>query len=114
MAFSKTKEEHLEWNGLLEAKIRHLVTVLERNEHIEIVHVNPEIFKLKPDYFKTDGASGSANQSCEEVPNSLWFIGLKFGQVSRVSINLTGEIQKFTDEGKKFFLTNLSFFVGYS
>lgn len=96
LASSHTNEEHLRWTGLLEAKIRHLVAILERNMFIETVHVNPSNFKLRPDFFKVETADGV---HYEELPNSLWFIGLKFGQISYGSINLTREIQKFTDEG---------------
>lgn len=96
LASSHTNEEHLRWTGLLEAKIRHLVAILERNMFIETVHVNPSIFKLRQDFFKVETADGI---HFEELPNSLWFIGLKFGPISYGSINLTREIQKFTDEG---------------
>ncbi|KAK7590419.1 hypothetical protein V9T40_002032 [Parthenolecanium corni] len=98
LASSHTNEEHLRWTGLLEAKIRHLVAILERNMFIETVHVNPSIFKLRQDFFKVETADGI---HFEELPNSLWFIGLKFGPISYGSINLTREIQKFTDEVMK-------------
>ncbi|XP_065199596.1 poly(A) polymerase type 3 isoform X1 [Planococcus citri] len=98
IASSSTTEEHLEWYGLVEAKVRHLVTILEKNKCICQVHANPEIFKLKPDYFETIGSeSPKENEPVEQRPNSLWAVGLEFAEVKGASINLTPEIQNFTN-----------------
>lgn len=99
IASSSTKDEHLEWYGLVESKIRHLVTILERNRFIQLVHANPEIFKVKPDYFKNERKlmDGNNEVTYEERPNSLWAVGLEFHKISAASINLTAEIQNFTN-----------------
>lgn len=101
IASSSTKDEHLEWYGLVESKIRHLVTILERNRFIQLVHANPEIFKVKPDYFKNERKlmDGNNEVTYEERPNSLWAVGLEFHKISAASINLTAEIQNFTNAG---------------
>lgn len=44
IATSPTEEDQLEWVGLVESKIRHLIGALERNEHITLAHINPEQF----------------------------------------------------------------------
>ncbi|MEQ2187346.1 hypothetical protein GOODEAATRI_003775 [Goodea atripinnis] len=43
-ASASTEENHLEWIGLVESKIRVLVGNLERNEYITLAHVNPQSF----------------------------------------------------------------------
>lgn len=42
---SATAEDHLEWCGLIESKIRILIGNLERNQHINLAHVNPKCFE---------------------------------------------------------------------
>ena len=91
-----TKEDHLEWYGLVESKLRQLVSMLERNSLIELVHVNTEIFKLKKD---DDDDVATAPKSTKEVPNSVWAIGLEFRKITSASINLTNDIQGFTNAG---------------
>lgn len=44
IASSSSVEDQLEWVGLVESKIRHLILALERNEHISLAHINPEQF----------------------------------------------------------------------
>ena len=44
IASSPTEEDQLEWVGLIESKIRHLIGYLERNDHITLAHINPEQF----------------------------------------------------------------------
>ncbi|XP_023680895.2 poly(A) polymerase gamma-like isoform X1 [Paramormyrops kingsleyae] len=43
-ASASTEENHLEWIGLVESKIRVLIGNLERNEYITLAHVNPQSF----------------------------------------------------------------------
>uniref|UniRef100_A0A8C4NDI4 Poly(A) polymerase n=1 Tax=Eptatretus burgeri TaxID=7764 RepID=A0A8C4NDI4_EPTBU len=43
-ASALTEEQHLEWVGLVESKIRILVGNLERNEYITLAHINPQSF----------------------------------------------------------------------
>uniref|UniRef100_A0A8C5DVU5 Poly(A) polymerase n=1 Tax=Gouania willdenowi TaxID=441366 RepID=A0A8C5DVU5_GOUWI len=80
-ASASTEENHLEWIGLVESKIRVLVGNLERNEYITLAHVNPQSFPGN-DFV------------------SMWFIGISFKKVENaesVNIDLTYDIQSFTD-----------------
>ncbi|XP_017293457.1 poly(A) polymerase gamma isoform X2 [Kryptolebias marmoratus] len=87
-ASASTEENHLEWIGLVESKIRVLVGNLERNEFITLAHVNPQSFP------------GSKENSNENKFVSMWFIGIIFKKVENaesVNIDLTFDIQSFTD-----------------
>ncbi|KAM6459618.1 poly(A) polymerase gamma [Liasis olivaceus] len=87
-AISSTEEHHLEWVGLVESKIRVLVGHLERNEFITLAHVNPQSF------------SGNRDQYKESDYVSMWFLGIIFKKLENtesVSIDLTYDIQSFTD-----------------
>jgi len=84
-AFSENKEHHLEWEGLVEAKIRILIQNLERNQFVKLAHVNPK------SYGPLDKAES------ENV--TRWFIGLEFKKpdgTENVNIDITAEIQYFT------------------
>ncbi|KAF3842396.1 hypothetical protein F7725_024347 [Dissostichus mawsoni] len=87
-ASASTEENHLEWIGLVESKIRVLVGNLERNEYITLAHVNPQSFP------------GSKENRNENDFVSMWFIGIIFKKVENaesVNIDLTYDIQSFTD-----------------
>ncbi|XP_028324377.1 poly(A) polymerase gamma isoform X2 [Gouania willdenowi] len=87
-ASASTEENHLEWIGLVESKIRVLVGNLERNEYITLAHVNPQSFP------------GSKENRNENDFVSMWFIGISFKKVENaesVNIDLTYDIQSFTD-----------------
>ncbi|KAM6956176.1 poly(A) polymerase gamma-like [Aplochiton taeniatus] len=87
-ASASTEENHLEWIGLVESKIRVLVGNLERNEYITLAHVNPQSFP------------GSKENRNENDFVSMWFIGIMFKKVENaesVNIDLTYDIQSFTD-----------------
>ncbi|CAL8299326.1 unnamed protein product [Merluccius merluccius] len=87
-ASASTEENHLEWIGLVESKIRVLVGNLERNEYITLAHVNPQSFP------------GSKENRSENDFVSMWFIGINFKKVENaesVNIDLTFDIQSFTD-----------------
>ncbi|MBN3270520.1 PAPOG polymerase, partial [Polyodon spathula] len=87
-ASASTEENHLEWIGLVESKIRVLVGNLERNEYITLAHVNPQSFP------------GSKEHCNENDFVSMWFIGISFKKVENaesVNIDLTYDIQAFTD-----------------
>ncbi|XP_068597096.1 poly(A) polymerase gamma [Brachionichthys hirsutus] len=87
-ASASTEENHLEWIGLVESKIRVLVGNLERNEYITLAHVNPQSFP------------GSKDNRNENDFVSMWFIGIIFKKVENtesVNIDLTYDIQSFTD-----------------
>lgn len=82
MAKAECEEHHLEWVGLVESKIRILVGNLERNPFIKLAHVNPESF-------------GPLTESEGFV--TKWFIGLVFVKAENVNVDLTFDIQSFTD-----------------
>uniref|UniRef100_A0A3B3RTG3 polynucleotide adenylyltransferase n=1 Tax=Paramormyrops kingsleyae TaxID=1676925 RepID=A0A3B3RTG3_9TELE len=87
-ASASTEENHLEWIGLVESKIRVLIGNLERNEYITLAHVNPQSFP------------GSKDSHSENEFVSMWFIGIIFKKVETpesVNIDLTYDIQAFTD-----------------
>ncbi|XP_014249580.1 poly(A) polymerase type 3 isoform X2 [Cimex lectularius] len=85
MASSGNAEEQLEWCGLIESKVRHLVGNLERNQHIMLAHVNPECFPGPPN---PPGETTS--------PTSMWFIGLVFKKLENLNVDLTYDIHSFT------------------
>lgn len=83
LARSLTAEDQLEWCGLVESKIRHLIGTLERNPHITLAHVNPEAFPpLEPE----------PERHC-----SMWFIGLLFAKSENLNVDLTYDIKSFVD-----------------
>ncbi|XP_076142055.1 poly(A) polymerase gamma [Alosa pseudoharengus] len=87
-ASASTEDNHLEWIGLVESKIRVLVGNLERNEYIVLAHVNPQSFP------------GSKESRIENDYVSMWFIGISFKKMESsesVNIDLTYDIQSFTD-----------------
>ncbi|CAO1414618.1 unnamed protein product [Diamesa serratosioi] len=81
---SDSSDDHLEWCGLIESKIRILIANLERNQHINLAHVNPKCYE-KP--------------YTPKVPKhcSMWFIGLVFERLANLNVDLTVSIQSFTD-----------------
>merc|ERR1712136_293561 len=82
IASSSTSEDQLEWVGLVESKIRHLILALERNDHITLAHINPEQFEpLQPE---------------KDTFSTMWFIGLVFEKTENLNIDLTTDIQVFT------------------
>ncbi|XP_012215374.1 poly(A) polymerase type 3 [Linepithema humile] len=83
LARSLSAEDQLEWCGLVESKIRHLIGTLERNPHITLAHVNPEAFPpLDPE----------PGKHC-----SMWFIGLSFAKSESLNIDLTYDIKSFVE-----------------
>lgn len=81
---SAEEEVHyLEWHGYIESKIRLLVGNLERNPFIRLAHVTPESF-------------GPLNESENEFM-CKWFIGLAFNKVENQNVDLTFDIQSFTN-----------------
>jgi len=83
IAGANSKDDHLEWYGLVESKIRLLVGSLERNPHIQVAHVNPECYP--------------GLETNPDKPTSLWFIGLLFDKDKNLNVDLTYDIQNFTD-----------------
>lgn len=119
LASAVDQDQQLQWCGLVESKIRHLIGNLERNQHITIAHINPECYNSVP--LNTNGGQPLAlppgtpipsapeietpvepklNEDGEEevVGNfcSMWFIGLVF-EKTNVNVNLTYDISTFTE-----------------
>lgn len=109
---SKTAEDHLEWCGLVESKIRLLIGNLERNQHISLAHVNPKCFEYRKGDTKSqnNGGTSSSTTNAGNLPNSqekhpvsdsqfcsMWFIGLEFERTENLNVNLTENIQNFTE-----------------
>lgn len=127
LVYSQTPDDHLEWCGLVESKVRLLIGNLERNQHIALAHVNPRCFEFKKgstpikNLFnninpKKNNTGNSTNnkeeqQSTEKVPLlehdelentlprlcSMWFIGLEFQRTENLNVDLTENIQTFTE-----------------
>lgn len=113
LASSGQAADQLQWCGLIESKIRHLIATLERNQHITIAHVNPECYNSVP--LTTNNGQPLAlppgspvpsevelneikkNDKGEVVANAcaMWFIGLVFDKTN-VNIDLTYDISSFT------------------
>ncbi len=45
IASTPNEEQYMDWVRLVESKIRHLVLGLEKNQHINLVHINPQGFQ---------------------------------------------------------------------
>lgn len=98
---SQTAEDHLEWCGLVESKVRYLVGNLERNQHINLAHVNPKCFdrcKQPAATAQTNGTTADANDRLITAPFcSMWFIGMEFNKMENLNVDLTENIQNFTN-----------------
>ncbi|CAH0546150.1 unnamed protein product [Brassicogethes aeneus] len=81
---AESPEDHLEWCGLVESKVRLLIGNLERNPYINLAHINPECFQQLE-------TQREPNMQC-----AMWFIGLEFAKVENLNVNLTQDIQFFT------------------
>lgn len=49
VCITETAEDHLKFSGLVESKIRILISLLERHEAINMGHINPKHYKPRPD-----------------------------------------------------------------
>ncbi|XP_054282988.1 poly(A) polymerase type 3-like [Macrosteles quadrilineatus] len=86
IASSTCAEDQLEWCGLIESKVRYLIMNLERNQHIVLAHVNPECHS---------GVPPAPDQT--NAPTNMWFIGLVFAKTENLNVDLTYDIQHFTN-----------------
>lgn len=82
-ATASSKDHHLEWHGLVESKIRVLINNLEKHPSIALAHINPE--------------SHSSSEPEIDMFQSFWFIGLQFAKTENLNVDLTSDIQSFTD-----------------
>lgn len=62
-----------------------LLGTLERNQYITLAHINPESFSQLE-------SQREPNTQC-----SMWFIGLEFAKTENLNVNLTYDIQSFTE-----------------
>lgn len=103
---SQTAEDHLEWCGLVESKVRCLVGFLERNQHISLAHVNPKCFERS----KQASLNGSLTDANDKLITaafcSMWFIGMEFKKTENLNVDLTESIQTFTNLVHKHATTN--------
>lgn len=83
LAKADSEDHHLEWVGLVESKVRILISNLEKNIFIKLAHVNTSSFGPSP-----DPEGGFVTK---------WFIGLVFVRAENVNVDLTFDIQNFTD-----------------
>jgi len=90
LCITETAEDHLKFSGLVESKIRILISHLERHEAVNMGHINPKHYKPKPDLV--------IDVDYKEPPVcTLWFIGLDLDSKLKKNIDLTKELQQFTD-----------------
>ncbi|XP_052870046.1 poly(A) polymerase type 3 [Anopheles cruzii] len=97
---SSNADDHLEWCGLVESKIRYLILNLERNQHINLAHVNPKCYEQHEQNSATT-LNGAAERKPPSAFCSLWFIGLEFERTENLNVDLTESIQSFTDSVHK-------------
>lgn len=135
---SATADDHLEWCGLIESKIRILIGNLERNQHINLAHVNPKNFDKPTSVVKKDkvvnvapivedekekekAEKSGSDKAPSETPSenedtqepapefcSMWFIGLEFERSANLNVDLTVSIQSFTDSVHKHAVSSTS------
>lgn len=74
---------------MVESKLRHLVAILERNQHIQLPHIWPKTYP---------------SVTPEGRPVTQWFIGLIFSKVDNLNVDLTYDIHGFTDGGITFLI----------
>ncbi|XP_018014796.1 poly(A) polymerase type 3 isoform X2 [Hyalella azteca] len=84
IACARTPEDHLEWYGLVESKIRHLISSLEHNPSISTVHINP-------------AGLTSIDEEYHNKPHTVWFLGVDFNKQHNANIDLTSDINKFVE-----------------
>lgn len=83
LASSLQADDQLEWCGLVESRIRHLIGQLERNPDITLAHINPEAYPP---------LESEADKQC-----SMWFIGLRFARSENLNVDLTYDVRNFVD-----------------
>lgn len=94
---SQTAEDHLEWCGLVESKVRYLVGNLERNQHISLAHVNPKCFDRSKHMMLNSAVTDATDKLITAPFCSMWFIGMEFKKTENLNVDLTESIQNFTN-----------------
>lgn len=102
----------MEWCGLVESKVRYLITNLERNQHISLAHVNPKCFDRTKPVVSGNGSVTDTNDKLVSAPHcSMWFIGLEFERTENLNVDLTESIQHFTNSVHKHAVSDLFFII---
>lgn len=101
LVMSNSAEDHVEWCGLVESKIRFLILNLERNPHINLAHVNPKCYDQQQQQNVNITESMDSSDKQDSKFCSMWFIGLDFMRLDNLNIDLTDNIQSFTDSVHK-------------
>jgi len=83
VATSNSPEDQLEWYGMVESKIRHLIPLLEKHQYIQLPHIWPISYPA---------VNPIPDRSCTQ-----WFIGLQFHESKNLNIDLTQDITQFTE-----------------
>uniref|UniRef100_T1IT92 Poly(A) polymerase n=1 Tax=Strigamia maritima TaxID=126957 RepID=T1IT92_STRMM len=83
-ASTEYKEDLCEWCGLIESRIRHLVTVFDKNQFVKVARVSPKTYPGLD-------VAGIGNESC------LWFIGIIFEQFENLNVDLTYDVHYFSE-----------------
>lgn len=101
---SQSAEDHLEWCGLVESRVRTLIGMLANNQHISLAHVNPKCFERTK---VASGGNGGGDAGDKPVMHcSMWFIGLEFERTENLNVDLTESIQYFTNSVHKQAVSN--------
>lgn len=90
----------MEWCGFVESKVRYLVSNLERNQYISLAHVNPKCFERTqqpPNANVADKSNDDSSATAASTFCSMWFIGLEFRKMEIMNVDLTENIQNFTN-----------------
>lgn len=115
-AVAHTKDDLLTWYGLVESKIRTLITSIERQPAIEIAHINPQSYPVQPsqqaqlvaeavrELAQTEGSTGDLaggeppNADDVHIEGVNWFIGLHFSQIKeKSSLDLTENVRSLRE-----------------
>ncbi len=116
IASTTAQEQYMDWVRLVESKIRHLVSGLEKNQHISLAHVNPQGFQQTKECKNTieetsedttngESSDSSSNNNSIKTENemvtvfsTLWFVGIELKPNNEtIDLNLTDTILNFKD-----------------
>jgi poly(A) polymerase len=86
---TEDEEDHLVFCSLVESKIRLLIGFFENNQCVNLCHICPRQFKPLP--------TCDVGVSYKNPVVTLWFVGLDLNKAMKKNIDLTAEIQQFSD-----------------
>ena len=82
--------------------MRILIGHLDKNQHIELAHVNPKCFDLVNNSQNSISNGDEQTQLITNSPHcSMWFIGLEFERTKNLNVDLTESIQYFNQQVHK-------------